>query len=379
MTQIRKFRKVSKQFGKRTMLAIIAILITVAVNSQTKDELKKCFTQYNKAIDNEFYDIAIENMQKVANMMPENFCPYVKLAKIYRWQDNYQEAINQLNKAIMLLEEDDFQSIGDICNCDVGSCSSYKDAILDIYSELISNYMNLENYDKAMSFASKLTTISDILGNMNIAWIYYAQKKYAESERYTKQALSFPEIQNDTSLLMIAYIRLVSIYESQNNSAKMIEYVKKMAELGHEGSQEYLQEIEKRTNEITCGLVFMTKSGKITDTPPLDNEQLDARNCGCDSGWRLITLEEVKCLTKNFPQLKQYYIILNISSRNTPSNQATEYTMTSAKYYNGWESKTESGGYCNWVAAACNTKIYSSSSSSGDYGYGYRRLCVKKR
>jgi len=268
------------------MKKIFVILMTVigfgisAINAQTstinKDELKKCFTQYNKAINNEFYDIALENMQKASNLLPESFCPLINLAVVYRMQGNYQEAINQLNKSIMLLDEDNFQNIGDICDCEVGSCSSYKDAATSIYAELFRNYSNLKNYDKAISSANKLITIDKEMTSevyLAIADIYFQQEKYTESEHYAKQILLLPGIKNDTNILIITYNILALIYEEQKDNAKTIEYIKKMAELGSEEAQKTLQVVEKQTSERTCGLVFLTKSGEVSDTPPLENQK----------------------------------------------------------------------------------------------------------
>jgi len=85
-------------------------------------------------------------------------------------------------------------------------------------------------------------------------------------------------------------------------------------------------------------------------------------------------------LTKNFPQLKQYKFILGVFQRGPSNNQATQYILLVGRHdgYN-WDSKEVDGGTCNWVANVCDTDLYSSSSSGGTYGYGYRRLCVKKR
>ena len=262
MTNIRSFLEIILQLRKTVTITIIAIFIVGIINAQTinKDELKKCFTQYNKAMANEFYDIALENMQKASNMLPESFCPFFNLAFVYRMQGNYQESINQLNKAIMLLDEDDFQNVGDICDCDVGVCSSYKNAATNIYWGLADNYNKLENYEKAISSFSKIITIDKEKSGWaynEIAITYFKQAKYAESEQYAKQALSFSEIKKDTNNLIRTYSLLVHIYNKRNDNTKTIEYVKKMAELGDEWAQTAIKENEYATQMKAQGKILI--------------------------------------------------------------------------------------------------------------------------
>lgn len=207
--------------------------------------LRNNFELSDKAWSNEMDDLAIEYAKKAVDILPSHYSPYKQLGFIYYRKGNYQESVSNLSKAIMLLDENNFQSLYDICGYRGSWDSSYEEAIGYIYYLIAGAYGYLEDYQKAISFVLKEGSIKNdyASGFYKAGYFSLLAGDYSSAESYLKNVLELPEANTDAwppTFKGDVYWLLTIAAEGQEKYSDRKTYAQNAARLGNEVAQNWL-------------------------------------------------------------------------------------------------------------------------------------------
>lgn len=183
-----------------------------------------------KGIEN--YDKAIIALQKCLKMQPENATVYFELGKNYLAQRNYKDAYDSFEKATKIDPKNKWFWVGmyDVCY----ETKDFTQAIVivnkliefkkDYEEDLVSLYMNTQQFDKALALINKL---NDNVGNTTLRDNYKMQilrdAKYqgTEKDNLLEQIRKYPKEESN-------YISLIYLYSESNQEEKAQEVAKQL-------------------------------------------------------------------------------------------------------------------------------------------------------
>lgn len=183
-----------------------------------------------KGIEN--YDKAIESLQKCLELQPNNSALFFELGKNYYYQKKYKEAYDNFEKVTQLEPKNRWAWVGmyDVCY----DTKDYNQAVIvvqkliefkeDYKNDLLSLYMNTQQYDKALTLLNEL---NERFGNTDQRDMYKnqilqdARFQGAEKNNLEEQIRKNPKEESN-------YIELISIYSKSNQEEKALEIAKKL-------------------------------------------------------------------------------------------------------------------------------------------------------
>jgi tetratricopeptide (TPR) repeat protein len=183
-----------------------------------------------KGIEN--YDRAITALEKCEALKPNNFIVNFELGKNYLFLKEYKKAYEFFEKATKIDPKNQWAWVGmyDVCY----DTQDYNQAINivqkliefkeDYKEDLISLYMNTQQFDKALDLINEL---NEKVGKSEKRELYKAQilqdSKYQSAEKFNllDQIKKFPKEESN-------YISLIYIYSQSNQEEKALEIAKKL-------------------------------------------------------------------------------------------------------------------------------------------------------
>lgn len=199
-----------------------------SASDQFQDAFYESLTQ--KGIEN--YDKAVLSLEKCQVLEPNNAVVYFELGKNHLAQKEYNRAHEAFQKATELDPMNRWFWVGlyDVFY----ETKAYEEAIpvvkqliefnLDYQEDLVSLYMNTQQFDKALVLINEL---NDSKGNSELRDKYRAQilgqGKYqsAEIDRLLAEIKSKPQEESN-------YLSLIFLYSDQNQDEKALEVAKKL-------------------------------------------------------------------------------------------------------------------------------------------------------
>ena len=199
-----------------------------SASDQFQDAFYESLTQ--KGIEN--YDKAVLSLEKCQVLEPNNAVVYFELGKNYLAQKEYNRAHEAFQKATELDPMNRWFWVGlyDVFY----ETKAYEEAIpvvkqliefnLDYQEDLVSLYMNTQQFDKALVLINEL---NESKGNSELRDKYRAQilgqGKYqsAEIDRLLAEIKSKPQEESN-------YLSLIFLYSDQNQDEKALEVAKKL-------------------------------------------------------------------------------------------------------------------------------------------------------
>lgn len=199
-----------------------------SASDQFQDAFYESLTQ--KGIEN--YDKAVLSLEKCQALEPNNAVVYFELGKNYLAQKEYNRAHEAFQKATELDPMNRWFWVGlyDVFY----ETKAYEEAIpvvkqliefnLDYQEDLVSLYMNTQQFDKALVLINEL---NESKGNSELRDKYRAQilgqGKYqsAEIDRLLAEIKSKPQEESN-------YLSLIFLYSDQNQDEKALEVAKKL-------------------------------------------------------------------------------------------------------------------------------------------------------
>ena len=195
---------------------------------QFQDAFYESLTQ--KGIEN--YDKAILSLEKCQSLEPNNAVVYFELGKNYLAQKDYNKANEAFEKATQLDPTNKWFWVGlyDV----MYETKAYEEAISivlqliefnkDYKEDLVSLYMNTQQYDKALNLINEL---NDTVGKSELRDKYkfqiVSQGKYQNSEMDRLWAEINKNPQEEAN-----YISLIFLYSDKNQDDKALEVAKKL-------------------------------------------------------------------------------------------------------------------------------------------------------
>lgn len=183
-----------------------------------------------KGIEN--YDKAIESLQKCLELQPNNPALFFELGKNYYYQKKYKEAYDNFEKVTQIEPKNRWAWVGmyDVCY----DTKDYNQAVIvvqkliefkeDYKNDLLSLYMNTQQYDKALTLLNEL---NERFGNTDQRDMYKnqilqdARFQGTEKNNLEEQIRKNPKEESN-------YIELISIYSKSNQEEKALEIAKKL-------------------------------------------------------------------------------------------------------------------------------------------------------
>jgi tetratricopeptide (TPR) repeat protein len=180
----------------------------------------------------ENYDKAIASLEKCQALQSENDVVYFELGKNYLSQKKYKEAYDNFEKAAIIDPKNRWAWVGmyDVCY----ETHDYNQAIrivqklvefkVDYKEDLVSLYMNTQQYDKALDLINDL---NQTVGKSDKRELYKAQilqdAKYqgAEKENLISKIKQFPKEESN-------YIALIFLYSKSNQEDKALEIAQQL-------------------------------------------------------------------------------------------------------------------------------------------------------
>lgn len=201
----------------------------IALNN---DEFQNLFYESltQKGIEN--YDKAIIALEKCQKMQPQNATVYFELGKNYLAQKNYKDAYENFEKATKIDPKNKWFWVGlyDVCyeTKDFGQAIIIVTKLVefkkDYEEDLVSLYMNTQQYDKALALINKL---NDAVGKTDMRDNYKMQilrdPKYQGSEKdnLIAQIKKYPKEESN-------YVALIFLYSESNQEEQAMEVAKKL-------------------------------------------------------------------------------------------------------------------------------------------------------
>lgn len=183
-----------------------------------------------KGIEN--YDKAIEALEKCQNLEPNSEVVYFELAKNYYFQKKYNLAYDNFEKVTQINPKNRWAWVGmyDVCydTRDYNKAISIVEKLVefkeDYKEDLVSLYMNTQQYDKALTLINEL---NNRFGNTDKRDLYKAQimqdAKYqgSEKENLISQIKKNPKDEKN-------YLQLIYLYSQSNQEEKALEIAKQL-------------------------------------------------------------------------------------------------------------------------------------------------------
>lgn len=196
------------------------------------DDFENAFYEslLQKGIEN--YDKAITALQKCLQLQPQNATIYFELGKNYLAQKNYKLAYESFEKATSIDPKNKWFWVGmyDVCY----ETKDYAQAIVivtklvefkkDYEEDLVSLYMNTQQYDKALELINKLNDNvgkSDMRDNYKLQILRDSKYQNVEKDNLIAQIKKFPKEESN-------YVALIYLYSESNQEEKAIEIAKKL-------------------------------------------------------------------------------------------------------------------------------------------------------
>ena len=197
-----------------------------------KDDFQDWFYESLKQKGIENYDKAIIELEKCLKIQPENATIYFELGKNYLAQKEYKKAYDSFDNATKIEPKNRWFWVGmyDVCY----ETKDFEKAIpivikliefkKEYKEELVSLYMNTQQFDKALDLINEL---NDAIGKLEIRENYKAQilqdPKYQSSERFNllEQIKKNPKEESN-------YVSLIFLYNENNQEEKAQEIAKKL-------------------------------------------------------------------------------------------------------------------------------------------------------
>jgi tetratricopeptide (TPR) repeat protein len=201
----------------------------IALNN---DEFQNLFYESltQKGIEN--YDKAVIALEKCQKLQPQNATVYFELGKNYLAQKKYKDAYDNFEKATKIDPKNKWFWVGmyDVCY----ETKDFEQAIVivsklvefkkDYEEDLVSLYMNTQQFDKALELINKL---NDNVGKTDMRDNYKMQilrdPKYQGSEKdnLIAQIKKYPKEESN-------YVSLIFLYSESNQEEKAMEVAKKL-------------------------------------------------------------------------------------------------------------------------------------------------------
>jgi len=197
-----------------------------------KDDFQDAFFESLKQKGIENYDKAIVELEKCLKIQPNNATIYFELGKNYLEEKEYKKAYESFEKATKIDPTNRWFWVGmyDVCY----ENKEFEKAIpivlkliefkKEYKEELVSLYMNTDQYDKALELINEL---NDQVGKLEMRTIYKAQilqdPKYNSSERINllEQIKKNPKEESN-------YVALIFLYNKNNQEELAQEIAKKL-------------------------------------------------------------------------------------------------------------------------------------------------------
>lgn len=197
-----------------------------------KDDFQDFFYESLKQKGIENYDKAIIELEKCLKIQPENATIHFELGKNYLAQKEYNKAYNSFERATKIDAKNRWFWVGmyDVCY----ETKDFEKAILIVLQlvefkkeykeELVSLYMNTQQFDKALDLINEL---NDAVGKLDLRDTYKAQilqdSKYQSLERNNllEQIKKNPKEESN-------YVTLIFLYNENDQEDKAQEIAKKL-------------------------------------------------------------------------------------------------------------------------------------------------------
>jgi tetratricopeptide (TPR) repeat protein len=225
---------------KRTFLIPLTALLlgTASLRAQTNpedialnnDEFQNLFYESltQKGIEN--YDKAVVALEKCLKMQPNNATIFFELGKNYLAQKKYKDAYDNFEKATKIDPKNKWFWVGlyDVCY----ETKDWDQAIVivtklvefkkDYEEDLVSLYMNTQQFDKALALINKLNDNvgkSDMRENYKMQILRDSKYQGAEKENLIAQIKKYPKEESN-------YVALIFLYSESNQEDKATEVAK---------------------------------------------------------------------------------------------------------------------------------------------------------
>ena len=199
-----------------------------------KDDFQDAFFESLKQKGIENYDKAIVELEKCLKIQPNNATIYFELGKNYLEEKEYKKAYESFEKATKIDPTNRWFWVGmyDVCyeNKEFEKAITIVLKLIEFKKEykeeLVSLYMNTDQYDKALELINEL---NDQVGKLEMRTIYKAQilqdPKYNSSERINllEQIKKNPKEESN-------YVALIFLY-NKNNQEELAQEIAKKLEL----------------------------------------------------------------------------------------------------------------------------------------------------
>ena len=196
------------------------------------DEFENLFFESIKQKGMENFDKAIESLEKCSNLQPNNAVVFFELGKNYLFQKNYVNAFQNFQKATQIDATNRWFWAGmyDVCydTKDYNKAVPIVEKLIefkeDYKNDLVSLYMNTQQFDKALQLINELNAK---FGKDDKRDIYKAQilrdAKFQDPEKNNllEQIRLNPKDESN-------YIALILLYSESNQEQKVLEIAKKL-------------------------------------------------------------------------------------------------------------------------------------------------------
>lgn len=197
-------------------------------NNDFENAFYESLTQ--KGIEN--YDKAITALEKCLKLQPQNATVYFELGKNYLAQKKYKEAYTNFEQATKIDPKNKWFWVGlyDVCY----ETKDFSQAIIivnklvefkkDYEEDLVSLYMNTQQYDKALALINKLNDNvgkSDMRDNYKMQILRDVKYQGTEKDNLIEQIKKYPKEESN-------YVALIFLYSESNQEEKAMEVAKKL-------------------------------------------------------------------------------------------------------------------------------------------------------
>ena len=196
------------------------------------DEFENSFFESIKQKGMENFDKAITSLEKCVDLQPKNAVVYFELGKNYFFQKNYKNAFDNFDKATKIDPTNRWFWAGmyDVCydTKDYNRAVPIVEKLIEFKEEykndLISLYMNTQQYDKALALINELNSK---FGKDDKRDMYKAQilrdSKFQGPEKNNLIELIAQNPKEESN-----YIALILLYSESNQEQKAFEIAKKL-------------------------------------------------------------------------------------------------------------------------------------------------------